>query len=331
MPAENKQVVPLQREDRYIVIKRSDLETIPNRQVVNAFLASLAEVSAHSCRIPQRQFLVIESDWPEHEPAWQMIERRMTGQPPVTAAEELEAVRYWRGKHTQAIRERDALQLLLNERDEQNHSLEQRRQAEQQACQAAERRVVELQSELTKARGLLTDARAVVATSNWSNWSSRLLQGIDAFLADQSAPADKGQGEPVLYVEQWELDRIAKGGASWATAWKTDGMENPSRPGDCVAFYAEQPAPVAVELADRSPENYAIEHAEYMAKSADDVLAKFQAYGVALLAVDEGGDDGEGELFDAIDSARGDLQESLVDLRGMVHEFRKRSNRCKSL
>ena len=35
--------------------------------------------------------------------------------------------------------ERDALQLLLNERDEQNHSLEQRRQAEQQACQSAER------------------------------------------------------------------------------------------------------------------------------------------------------------------------------------------------
>lgn len=32
----------------------------------------------------------------------------------------------------------NALQLLLNERDEQNHSLEQRRQAEQQACQAAE-------------------------------------------------------------------------------------------------------------------------------------------------------------------------------------------------
>ncbi|OOG85755.1 hypothetical protein B0E42_13210 [Pseudomonas sp. A25(2017)] len=35
--------------------------------------------------------------------------------------------------------ERDALQLLLNQRDEQNHSLEQRRQAEQQACQAAEK------------------------------------------------------------------------------------------------------------------------------------------------------------------------------------------------
>ncbi len=78
---------------------------------------------------------------------------------------------------------------------------------------------------------------------------------------------------------------------------------------------------------DRTPEAYAIEHAEYMAKSADGVLAKFQAYGLALLAVDEGGDDGEDELFENIDSARGDLQESLVDLRSMVYEFRKRSSK----
>lgn len=93
-----------------------------------------------------------------------------------------------------------------------------------------------------------------------------------------------------------------------------------------------QPAPVDVELADRSPEDYAIEHAEYMAKSADDVLAKFQEYGLALLAADEGDDDeDEGELFENIDSTRGDLQEALADLRGMVHEFRKRSNRCTSL
>lgn len=76
---------------------------------------------------------------------------------------------------------------------------------------------------------------------------------------------------------------------------------------------------------DRSPEAYAIEHAEYMAKSADGVLAKFQAYGLAILAVDEGGDDGEGEQLENIDSTRSDLQEALVDLRSMVYEFRKRA------
>ncbi len=83
-------------------------------------------------------------------------------------------------------------------------------------------------------------------------------------------------------------------------------------------------APTSTE---RSNKDYAIEHAEYMAKSADDVQAKFQAYGLALLAVDEGGDDGEGELMENIDSARGDLQESLVDLRSMVYEFRKRATK----
>lgn len=80
---------------------------------------------------------------------------------------------------------------------------------------------------------------------------------------------------------------------------------------------------------ERSDKDYAIEHAEYMAKSADDVLAKFQAYGLALLAVDESDDDGEGELFENIDSARGDLQEALADLRGMVYEFRKRAAKAR--
>lgn len=97
------------REERYIVIKRSDLDHDEN-DAVTILIAELC--------LPLRNFLVIESDWPEYEPAWSMIERRMTGQPAVTAAEELDAVLHWRGKHTQAIRERDALQLRLNAADE---------------------------------------------------------------------------------------------------------------------------------------------------------------------------------------------------------------------
>jgi hypothetical protein len=94
-----------------------------------------------------------------------------------------------------------------------------------------------------------------------------------------------------------------------------------------MSAMVEQPESEAVVRSERSPKDYAIEHAEFMATSADHVLAKFQDYGLALLAVDEGGDDGEGELFENIDSARGDLQESLVELRGMVYEFRKRCSR----
>lgn len=88
-----------------------------------------------------------------------------------------------------------------------------------------------------------------------------------------------------------------------------------------------QGEPVTVVQQERTPKDYAIEHAEYMATSADHVLAEYQTYGLALLAVDEGGDDGEGELIEAVDSARQDLQEALLTLHSRVYEFRKRSAR----
>ncbi|MCS3839433.1 hypothetical protein HNR03_004044 [Pseudomonas sp. JAI111] len=106
------------REDRYIVIKHSDMEKAP---------ADLRKSFSVQCRklyeamltngAPARSFVVVEADWPEYEPVWQMIERRVSGQPLVTAAE-LEAVLHWRGKHAQAILERDALQLRLNAVDQ---------------------------------------------------------------------------------------------------------------------------------------------------------------------------------------------------------------------
>jgi hypothetical protein len=315
MPAENKPAGSFRREDRYIVIKRNDMEKA-SADIRRSFSGQCRKLhdSMLISGAPARMFLVIESDWPEYEPAWQMIERRMTGQPPVTAAEELEAVRYWRGKHTQAIRERDALQLLLNDRDEQNHSLEQRRQAEQQSGMAAERRVQELQA-------TLKDLISAVRSINRSPAYKVTIIGDDE-------PQYRQRKEWIDWVLEL-CDKASAGLEQPATAFGFPVVVDPTLAPNEMRLV--QPAPVAVELADRSPENYAIEHAEYMAKSADDVLARFQAYGLALLAVDEGGDDGEDELFEAIDSARGDLQESLVDLRGMIYEFRKRSNRCKSL
>lgn len=49
---------------------------------------------------------------------------------PIQTVEELDAVLHWRGRHAQAIRERDALQQLLNQRDEQVESLKMRPQVE---------------------------------------------------------------------------------------------------------------------------------------------------------------------------------------------------------
>ncbi|SCZ12621.1 hypothetical protein [Pseudomonas sp. NFACC37-1] len=114
MPVENEHAEPFQREDRYIVIKRSDLKKVPvsyRSSLVDPMFSLLSH-------LPRRECLVIESDWPEYESYWQMIERRMTWQPSVTAAEELEAVQHWRGKHALAMRERDALQQRLNAADQ---------------------------------------------------------------------------------------------------------------------------------------------------------------------------------------------------------------------
>lgn len=112
----------------------------------------------------------------------------------------------------------------------------------------------------------------------------------------------------------------------WLAPFKGDGEK-------VLAFWCriEQPTPTSVGVHERSPKDYAIEHAEYMATSVDHVLTEFQRYGLALLAVDEGGDEGEGELFDAVDSARQDLQEALVTLRSRAYEFRKRQARTISL
>lgn len=148
-----------------------------------------------------------------------------------------------------------------------------------------------------------------------------MLSGLEADICAHIAhgnPAAQPQGEPVAYKVKYHLTEALESAEAFANNYGVPLDQ-------IIPLYAEQTAPVAVMLPERSPQDYAIEHAEYMAQSADDVLAKFQAYGLALLAVDEGGDDGEGELLENIDSARGDLQESLVELRSMLYEFRKRS------
>lgn len=102
------------REERYVAVKLKKLTHMQERHLFACI---------KGMDIPTIDCLVIEADWPEYESAWQSIERRMTGQPAVTTVEELEAVRHWRGKHTQAIREREALQVLLTAADEKNDTL----------------------------------------------------------------------------------------------------------------------------------------------------------------------------------------------------------------
>ncbi|MGX1179350.1 hypothetical protein AB7M31_002418 [Pseudomonas sp. IAP-CY TE4608] len=82
MPTENRSSntemvsVPFHREDRYIVVKRSDLAKVPVAYR-SALVDPLFHLQAH---LPQRECLVIESDWPEYEPTWAAIKARVTGQ-----------------------------------------------------------------------------------------------------------------------------------------------------------------------------------------------------------------------------------------------------------
>ena len=65
------------REDRYIVIKRSDMEKSP-LHIRRAFSFACRELhdSMLSNGAKARQYLVIESDWPEYDSTCQAIESR---------------------------------------------------------------------------------------------------------------------------------------------------------------------------------------------------------------------------------------------------------------
>ena len=116
------------REERYIVVKLKHLADLQQAPLRNFLREN---------RVPQIECVVVEHDWPEYHLVWAMIEHRMAGKPVPNFND-------WRRA--------DALQQLLNDRDQQLHDLEQRRRAEFDNGQAAERRADVLE-------GLLRDVR----------------------------------------------------------------------------------------------------------------------------------------------------------------------------
>jgi hypothetical protein len=95
-----------ERENRYIVIKRSDLDKLYKdpTKYATTFGHALALIAPH---LPPRQFVVVESDWPEYNLVWMMLEHRMAGNP----VPDFNAVR-----HTEELRR--ALAGLLFEFDD---------------------------------------------------------------------------------------------------------------------------------------------------------------------------------------------------------------------
>lgn len=93
------------REDRYIIIKRSDLKKVPVAYC-SALVDPMFSLLSH---LPRRECVVVEHDWPEYHLVWAMIEHRMAGKP-------VPDFNLWRRA--------DALQALLTAADERADVLE---------------------------------------------------------------------------------------------------------------------------------------------------------------------------------------------------------------
>lgn len=79
--ARNGGTPAFEREDRYIVIKRKDLNVVPFA-ALQSFLEHLRALDSF---LPRRECVVVESDWPEYETVWAMIEARVNGKHPEQA------------------------------------------------------------------------------------------------------------------------------------------------------------------------------------------------------------------------------------------------------
>lgn len=62
------------RENRYVVIKLKDLDKLKQTTNIRCELFALEELTS---MLPERSYVVVESDWPEYEKVWKMIEDRV--------------------------------------------------------------------------------------------------------------------------------------------------------------------------------------------------------------------------------------------------------------
>jgi hypothetical protein len=73
----------MKREHRYTVLKYKDVKKYLNDTDYNSLVLLLAKVADGRVTDgkPELSCVVVESDWPEYEPVWKMIEARVNGIP----------------------------------------------------------------------------------------------------------------------------------------------------------------------------------------------------------------------------------------------------------
>lgn len=65
------------REERYVVFKRKDINRLSKEHAAefSRILSKLFDLQIQ-LEMPKREYVVVESDWPEYEPTWRAIEKR---------------------------------------------------------------------------------------------------------------------------------------------------------------------------------------------------------------------------------------------------------------
>lgn len=83
------------RENRYIVLKRKDVVAALTEQERETLANLCDKVCFHRIHNekPQLECVVVERDWPEYEPTWKAIEKRMTPKKPEQPKDD----GYWSG------------------------------------------------------------------------------------------------------------------------------------------------------------------------------------------------------------------------------------------
>lgn len=80
-------------------------------------------------------------------------------------------------------------------------------------------------------------------------------------------------------------------------------------------------------MGERTPKDYAIEHAEYMARTGEKLLEAMNQHAEVLMAIEEAGEP-DAYLTVRAQQAEEILGEYMAHLRRDIYEFRKRRDRA---